>query len=616
LFSEFSSENIRNVAIIAHVDHGKTTLVDCLLKQSGIFHAKAEVKERVMDSIDLERERGITILAKNTAITYKDTKINIVDTPGHADFGGEVERALSMADGALLIVDSFEGPMSQTKFVLGKALEAGLQPVVVINKVDRPDSHCEEVHDEIIDLFIELEADDDQLEFPVIYASAKEGWAARNLSDERVNMQPLFATIVNHVDSPSVDTEGPFQMLVSNLQYDNYLGTYAIGRIQRGALRQGEEVSVINHDGSVQKGKASKLFVFDGLKKAEIEQVGAGEVAAVAGLEEVNIGETLADPREPEQLPVITVDEPTLSMTFMINDSPFAGQGGEYVTSRKLRERLFKELNTNVSLRVEKTQSADRFKVSGRGELHLSIFIENMRREGYELQVSKPQVIYKTVDGELMEPMEYLAVIIPEKAQGTIMGNLGERKATLVNMESAGGEDMRMDYLIPTRSLGGFRSQFLTETRGEGVMNYSFYGYEPYRGDIETRTHGSLIAWEKGVATTYGLLKAEERGTLFITPGTWVYEGMIVGANARDTDVEINVCKQKQLTNFRAASADEIVKLKEPRVLTLEDAIQYIDDDELVEITPKNIRLRKKHMDKNRRDKAKKRAEKELGSEA
>ncbi len=611
MVSEFSSTDIRNVAIIAHVDHGKTTLVDCLLKQSGTFHEKAEVRERVMDSIDLERERGITILAKNTAIIYKDTKINIVDTPGHADFGGEVERALSMADGALLIVDSVEGPGSQTKFVLRKALKAGLQPVVVVNKVDRPDSRCEEVHDEIIDLFIELEADDDQLDFPVIYASGKEGWAAENLSDKRSNVEPLFEVIVDYVDPPPVDAEGAFQMLVSNLQYDNYLGTYAIGRIQRGTLRQEEKVAVMHHDGAVTEGKASKLFVFDGLDKVETEKVGAGEVAAVTGLQEVNIGETLADPEKPEQLPVITIDEPTLSMTFMINDSPFAGQEGEYVTSRKLKERLNRELNTNVSLRVEETESPDRFRVSGRGALHLSIFIENMRREGYELQVSKPRVIYRTVDGELMEPVEHLTVIIPEEAQGAVMENLGERKATLVRMESAGGEDIRMDYHIPTRGLGGFRSQFLTETRGEGVMSYSFHGYEPYRGEIQTRTRGSLIAWEKGIATKYGLLQAEKRGTLFITPGTRVYEGMIIGANSRDTDLEINVCKRKQLTNFRADGADDTVRLQEPKILTLEEAIQYIRDDERVEITPKNIRLRKKYLDKNRRDKAKKEARKE-----
>ena len=614
--SELSAANIRNVAIIAHVDHGKTTLVDCLLKQSGTFHENAEVRERVMDSIDLERERGITILAKNTAIKYRDTKINIVDTPGHADFGGEVERALSMADGALLIVDSFEGPMSQTKFVLRKALKAGLQPVVVINKVDRPDSRCKEVHDEIIDLFIELEADDDQLDFPVIYASGKEGWAAESLSEQRINMQPLFEVIVDYVDPPPVDAGGSFQMLVSNLQYDNYLGTYAIGRINRGSLRRAEKVAIIHHDGTVTEGEASKLFVFDGLDKVETDQVGAGEIAAVAGLEEVNIGETLADPEKPEQLPVITVDEPTLSMTIMINDSPFAGQEGEYVTSRKIKERLFRELNTNVSLRVEETESPDRFRVSGRGVLHLSIFIENMRREGYELQVSRPRVIYRTVDGELMEPVEYLTVIIPEEAQGAIMENLGERKATLVRMESAGGEDIRMDYHIPTRSLGGFRSQFLTQTHGEGVMNYSFYGYEPYRGEIQTRTRGSLIAWEKGVATKYGLLQAEERGTLFIIPGTRVYGGMIIGANSRDTDLEINVCKRKQLTNFRAAGADDTVRLEEPNILSLEEAIQYIGDDELVEITPKNIRLRKKYLDKNKRDKARKKAQNQSDSDA
>ncbi len=597
------------MAIIAHVDHGKTTLVDCLLRQSGIFHEKAEVIERVMDSIDLERERGITILAKNTAIEYKGTKINIVDTPGHADFGGEVERALSMANGALLIVDSFEGPRSQTKFVLSKALKANLQPLVVINKSDRPDARPKEVLDEIIDLFFELGANDQQLDFPVVYTSAKEGWAVEHLDDPRINMEPLFETIVNDVDPPSVSVQGAFQMLVSNLEHDNYLGTYAIGRIERGVIRQAEDIAIIHHDGSLTKGKTAKLFVFDGLTKVEVEEVAAGDVAAVAGLE-VNIGETLVDPQRPEQLPVIKVDEPTLRMTFMVNNSPFAGLEGKYVTSRKLRERLARELNTNVSLRVEETDSPDQFRVSGRGELHLSVLIESMRREGYELQVSKPEVIYKTVDGVLMEPVEYLTVLIPEESQGAVMENLGRRKANLVSMASIGGGDMRLDYLVPTRSLSGFRSGFLTETRGEGVMNYSFHGYQPYKGEIQTRFQGSLIAWELGTAATYSLLQAEERGTLFIGPGTRVYEGMIIGVNSRDEDLGINVCKRKHLTNMRASGSDDTVKLKTPRILTLEEAIQYIGDDELVEITPESIRLRKKYLDRNERNRANKQAQK------
>ena len=607
--SELGKANIRNVAIIAHVDHGKTTLVDCLLRQSGIFHEKAEVIERVMDSIDLERERGITILAKNTAIEYKGTKINIVDTPGHADFGGEVERALSMANGALLVVDSFEGPRSQTKFVLSKALKANLQPLVVINKSDRSDARPEEVLDEIIDLFFELGANEQQLDFPVVYASAKEGWAVEHLDDQRMNMEPLFETIVDGVDPPSVNAQGAFQMLVSNLEHDNYLGTYAIGRIERGVIRQSDELAIIHHDGSLTKGKTAKLFVFNGLTKVEVEEVAAGDVAAVAGLE-VNIGETLADPQDPEQLPVIKVDEPTLMMTFMVNTSPFAGLEGKYVTSRKLRERLARELNTNVSLRVEETDSPDQFRVSGRGELHLSVLIESMRREGYELQVSKPEVIYKTVDGILMEPVEYLTVLIPEEAQGAVMENLGRRKANLVSMASVGGGDMRLDYLVPTRSLSGFRSGFLTETRGEGVMNYSFHGYQPYKGDIQTRFQGSLIAWELGTAATYSLLQAEERGTLFIEPGTRVYEGMIIGVNSRDKDLGINVCKRKHLTNMRASGSDDTVKLKTPRLLTLEEAIQYIGDDELVEITPDSIRMRKKYLDRHERDRANKQAKK------
>ncbi len=606
---DLSKRKIRNVAIIAHVDHGKTTLVDCLLRQSGIFHEKAEVIERVMDSIDLERERGITILAKNTAIEYKGTKINIVDTPGHADFGGEVERALSMANGALLIVDSFEGPRSQTKFVLSKALKANLQPLVVINKSDRPDARPKEVLDEIIDLFFELGANDQQLDFPVVYTSAKEGWAVEHLDDPRINMEPLFETIVNDVDPPSVSVQGAFQMLVSNLEHDNYLGTYAIGRIERGVIRQAEDIAIIHHDGSLTKGKTAKLFVFDGLTKVEVEEVAAGDVAAVAGLE-VNIGETLVDPQRPEQLPVIKVDEPTLRMTFMVNNSPFAGLEGKYVTSRKLRERLARELNTNVSLRVEETDSPDQFRVSGRGELHLSVLIESMRREGYELQVSKPEVIYKTVDGVLMEPVEYLTVLIPEESQGAVMENLGRRKANLVSMASIGGGDMRLDYLVPTRSLSGFRSGFLTETRGEGVMNYSFHGYQPYKGEIQTRFQGSLIAWELGTAATYSLLQAEERGTLFIGPGTRVYEGMIIGVNSRDEDLGINVCKRKHLTNMRASGSDDTVKLKTPRILTLEEAIQYIGDDELVEITPESIRLRKKYLDRNERNRANKQAQK------
>ncbi len=608
MVGETNTMQIRNVAIIAHVDHGKTTLVDCLLRQSGTFHEHADVIERVMDSIDLERERGITIMAKNTAVQYAGVKINIVDTPGHADFGGEVERALSMADGALLVVDSFEGPMAQTKFVLGKALQADLQPLVVINKSDRLNTRPKAVLDEIIDLFFELGASDKQLDFPVLYASAKEGWAVRNFTDPRIDMKPLFETIVDSVVPPAADPDGPFQMLVSNREHDNYLGTYAIGMIRRGTINRGDPIAIVHHDGSHSVGKATKVFVFDGLHKAEVQGAVAGDVAAIAGLEAVNIGETLADPETPEQLPVIQVDEPTLTMTFMVNNSPFAGQEGDYVTSRKLRERLARELNANVSLRVEETESPDQFRVSGRGELHLSILIESMRREGYELQVSKPEVIFKTVDGVLMEPIELLTVLVPEEVRGTVMEDLGRRKGTLVNMTSAGGGDIRMDYLVPTRGLGGFRSGFLTQTRGEGVMNYSFHGYEPHKGEIQTRFQGSLIAWETGTAVTYGLLGAEDRGILFIEPGTRVYAGMVVGMNNREQDLDINVCKRKHLTNMRASGSDDTVKLQEPRRMSLEVAIDFIADDELVEITPQTIRLRKKYLVKTERDRASKRA--------
>lgn len=603
-----SEDRIRNIAIIAHVDHGKTTLVDCLLSQSGMFHDKAAPVERVMDSIDLERERGITILAKNTAVVYKGIKINIVDTPGHADFGGEVERALSMVNGVLLIIDASEGPMSQTKFVLAKALQANLQPLVVINKGDRPNARPADVLNEVIDLFFELGANEQQLDFPVLYASAKEGWAVRDWSDQRLSMEPLFDAIVNYVNPPKSDPHGPFQMLVSNLEHDNYLGKYAIGMIKRGSLGSGEQVVIIHHNGTVSKGKATGIYAYSGLKKVEVEKAFAGDVVAIVGLEEINIGETVADPNHPEQLPVITVDEPTLSMTFMVNNSPFAGQEGEYVTSRKLRERLLRELNSNVSLRVEETGSPDQFKVSGRGELHLSILIENMRREGYELQVSKPEVIYKTIDGVLSEPVEYLIMHIPEDVQGVVMEKLGRRKGELVNMVPAGGGDVRLDYLVPARGLVGFRSEFLTETRGRGVMNYSFYGYQPYKGEIQTRFKASLVAWETGEAVTYGLLQAEERGTLFIVPGTRVYEGMVVGVNSRDRDVEVNVCKRKHLTNIRASGSDDTVRLKEPRLLSLEEAIEFIGDDELVEVTPKSIRLRKKFLNKGERERYHKQA--------
>lgn len=598
-----SCSNIRNIAIIAHVDHGKTTLVDCMLKQSGIFRENEVVQERVMDSNDLERERGITILAKNTAVSYNGIKINIVDTPGHADFGGEVERALSMVDGVLLIVDAFEGPMPQTKFVLRKALEAGLNPVVVVNKVDRPDARPHEVIDEVFDLFLELGANEKQLDFPIIYASAREGWARKEVEDQGRDMEPLFEAIISKVSPPDCDPDGPFQMLVANLEHDNYLGKYAVGRVYRGTVNQGQTIAVIRHEGAIEKGKIAKLFVYSGLKKVEVNSAGAGDVVSIAGLEEVNIGETLSDVETPEQLPVITVDEPTLSMNFMVNNSPFAGQDGEFVTSRKLRERLFRELDSNVSLRVEETDSPDSFQVSGRGELHLSILIENMRREGYELQVSKPEVIYKTIAEQVMEPMEHLVIDVPEDAMGPVIENLGRRKAEMLNMTNNGTGDVRIEFNIPARGLIGFRTEFLTETRGRGTMNHTFNGYQPFKGDIKTRFNGALIAWETGEAVTYGMLQAEERGILFIEPGTKVYEGMIVGMNNRDKDLEVNVCKRKQLTNMRASGSDETVKLKEPRLLSLEEAIEFIADDELVEITPNFIRMRKKILNKDDRAK-------------
>jgi GTP-binding protein len=600
--------DIRNIAIIAHVDHGKTTLVDAMLKQSGVFRDNEVVNERVMDSNDLERERGITILAKNTAVYYKGCKINIVDTPGHADFGGEVERALSMVDGVLLVVDSFEGPMPQTKFVLRKALEKNLNPVVVVNKIDRPDARPHEVIDEVFDLFLDLGANDEQLDFPIIYVSARDGLAKNEMDDHSSSLEPLFEAIINHVSPPRVDKQGPFQMLVTNLEYDSYLGKYAIGRINRGSIGSGQPIAIINHNSLITHGKIAKLFVYKGLKKVNVSLAVAGDIIAIAGLEEVNIGETLTDINDPEQLPVITVDEPTLSMTFVVNNSPFAGQEGVYVTSRKLRERLYKELESNVSLRVEDTDSPDSWVVSGRGELHLSILIETMRREGYELQVSKPEVIFKKIDGNIMEPVEYLILDIPEDAMGTVMENLGKRKAEMVNMSGSGLEQIRLEYKIPARGLIGFRSEFLTETRGRGIMNHIFSGYEPYKGEFKTRHQGALIAWETGEAVTYGMLQVEDRGTLFIQPGTKVYEGMIVGQNNRDRDLEVNVCKRKQLTNMRASGSDETIRLKEPCILTLEEAIEFINDDEYVEVTPASIRMRKKILDKQDRTKAVKQA--------
>lgn len=599
-------ENIRNVAIIAHVDHGKTTLVDAMLRQSGIFRENEQIHERVMDSNDLERERGITILSKNTAVTYKDTKINIVDTPGHADFGGEVERVLRMVDGVLLLVDSFEGTMPQTRFVLKKALQLNLKPIVVINKIDRPEARPNEVIDEVLELFIELGANDEQLDFPIVYASSREGYAVHSLDDEPKNLVPLFETLINHVPAPSGYMDEPLQFLVSNIDYDEYVGRIAVGRVERGIIKTGQSAVLCTKDGSVENVKISKLYVFSALKRIEADSAMMGDIIAVSGISDINIGETVCDANKPDPLPFIDIDEPTISMTFSVNNSPFAGREGTFVTSRHLRDRLFRELETNVSLRVEETDSPDSFKVSGRGELHLSILIETMRRQGYEFQVSKPNVIYKEVNGEVFEPMEHLIVDVPEDFMGVVMEKLGTRKAEMINMHSSQQGYMRLEFKIPSRGLIGYRSEFLTDTKGNGIMNHVFHGFEPLKGEISRRQRGSMVAWEDGEAVTYGLYNAQERGSLFISPGTKVYEGMIVGENSRNEDIVINVCKKKHVTNMRASGSDEALRLTPPVTLSLEQCLEFIEDDELVEITPKNIRLRKKILDTDLRAKSRK----------
>lgn len=597
-------ENIRNIAIIAHVDHGKTTLVDGMLRQSGIFRENEQVRERVLDSNDLERERGITILAKNTAVNYKGIKINIVDTPGHADFGGEVERVLKMVDGVLLLVDAFDGPMPQTRFVLSKALKLDLKPVVVVNKIDRPGARPAEVVDEVLELFIELGANDEQIEFPVIYASSREGYAVRNPGDEKKDLEPLLDAIINEVPAPCGEVEKPLQLLVSNIDYDDYVGRIAVGRIDRGALKSGQQVVVCRKDGGVTPAKAGRMYVFEGLKRIEAAEASAGDIVAVSGLGEINIGETICDPGAPEPLPFVNIDEPTVSMTFSVNNSPFAGKEGIYVTSRHLRDRLFKEIETDVSLRVEETDSPDSFKVSGRGELHLSILIETMRRQGYEFQVSKPKVIMKEIDGVVYEPIELLMIDIPEEFMGAVIEKLGARKAEMADMRSVSDGYMRLEFKIPARGLIGYRSEFLTDTKGNGIMNHVFYGHEPYKGDIPGRQRGSLVAWEDGGAVTYGLYNAQERGSLFISPGARVYEGMVVGENARNEDIVVNVCKKKHVTNMRASGSDEALRLTPPRLLSLEQALEFISDDELVEVTPDSIRLRKRILDTELRAKA------------
>lgn len=595
-------ENLRNVAIIAHVDHGKTTLVDALLKQSHIFRENEKVAERVMDSNDLERERGITILSKNTAVMHNNVKINIVDTPGHADFGGEVERVLNMVDGVLLLVDAFEGPMPQTKYVLRKALEQKLKPIVVINKIDRPDQRVKEVEDEVLELFMELDADDDQLDFPVVYASARDGIAKLSMDDEGKNMDPLFQVLIKEIPAPSGDIDGPLQFMVTTLDYDDYVGKIAVGRIVRGRMKTGQQVAIMNGE-STRKAKIGRVYTYNGLNRVETDEAAMGDIIAFIGIEDINIGETVADVENPEALPSISIDEPTLSMVFSVNNSPFAGREGEFVTSRHLRERLFKEVQTNVSMKVEETESPDAFKVSGRGELHLAVLIETMRREGYELQVGKPRVIYKRINDQLCEPLEHLTIDVPQEFMGTVMENLGARKAELINMNELAGY-LRMEFIIPARGLIGFRAQFLTSTKGNGIMNHVFHGYAPFKGEIPGRTRGALVAFEDGETTPYGLNSVQDRGTLFVGPNEPVYTGRIIGENAREMDMDVNPCKKKHVTNMRSSSSDEAVRLVPPRIFSLEQALEWINDDELVEVTPKSIRMRKTILDRAARAKA------------
>ena len=601
-----TTDNLRNVAIIAHVDHGKTTLVDAMLKQSHVFRANEQVAERVMDSGDIERERGITILSKNTAIMYKDIKINIVDTPGHADFGGEVERVLNMVDGVLLLVDAFEGPMPQTKYVLRKALEQKLKPIVVINKIDRPDQRVDDVYDEVLELFMDLGADDDQLDFPVVYCAARDGIAKLDMADDSKDLEPLMDMLIKEIPAPKGDAEGPLQMMVTTLEADEYVGKVAIGRIMRGTARPNQSVVLLAGDEEV-KAKIGKVLVYEGLKKVETASAGLGEIVALTGLGDVHIGQTVADAVNPEALPTINIDEPTLSMTFGVNTSPFAGREGQFVTSRHLRDRLYKEVETNVALRVEETDAADVFKVSGRGELHLSILIETMRREGYEMQVGKPEVIYKTINGQRCEPMENLTVEVPQEYMGTVMELLGKRKAELSNMTEGNGY-MRLEFIVPARGLIGFRSELLTSTQGNGIMSHVFHGYAPYKGDMEAREHGSLVAFEEGETTGYGIYTLQDRGTMFISPNQAVYEGMIVGENSRELDIDINPCKQKHVSNMRTSSSDEAIRLTPPRILSLEQALEYINEEELVEVTPQSIRLRKAVLDHSTRGRARKNA--------
>ena len=602
--NEFTRNDIRNIAIIAHVDHGKTTLVDALLRQSNVFRTNEKVEERVMDSNDLEKERGITILSKNTAVHYNGVKINIIDTPGHADFGGEVERVLKMVESVLLVVDSYEGAMPQTKFVLRKALELGLKPIVVINKIDKPDARPEEVIDEIFELFLELGADDEQLDFPIVYASARDGVATINIDEPKDNMKDLFDTIIEKVESPKGSIEESLQMLVTTLDSSEYVGKIAIGKITRGIAKKNQQAAVVRQDGTVTKFKISSLYTHDGLKRIEVDEAQLGDIVAISGISDVNIGETITDAQNPEGLPFVKIDEPTLNMNFMVNDSPFAGREGDFVTSRHLRDRLLKELETNVSLKVKEI-TPDCFEVSGRGELHLSILIETMRREGYEFQVSKPNVITKIDEnGVKVEPIEHLTIDVPEEFMGPVMEKLGPRKAEMVNMTSAVNGYSRLEFKIPARGLIGFRNEFMTDTKGNGIMNHVFDGFEKYKGEIPGRSRGSIVVFESGEAVTYGLFNAQERGTLFIEPGTEVYAGMVCGECSRADDIDVNICKKKQLTNTRSSGADDALKLTPVRQMSLEQCLEFINNDELVEVTPVNVRMRKRILDSAQRKRA------------
>ena len=600
-------EDVRNIAIIAHVDHGKTTLVDELLKQSGVFRANQEVAERVMDSNDIERERGITILSKNTAVFYKDVKINIIDTPGHADFGGEVERVLKMVNGVILVVDAFEGSMPQTKFVLKKALELNLPVIVCINKIDRPEARPEEVVDEVLELLMDLDATDEQLDCPFVYASAKGGYASLDPNEQGKDMTPLFDTILNYIPAPEGDPEAPTQVLISTIDYNEYVGRIGVGKVDRGTISVNQDVVIVNHHDpdKMRKVKVSRLYEFDGLNKVEVQNATIGSIVAISGISDLHIGDTLCAPETPEAIPFQKISEPTISMQFNVNDSPLAGTEGKFVTSRHLRDRLFRELNTDVSLRVEETDSTDSFKVSGRGELHLSVLIENMRREGYEFSVSKAEVLYHyDENGKKLEPMELAYIDVDDEFSGSVIQKLGERKGELRNMHTNSNGSTRLEFSIPARGLIGYRGEFMTDTKGTGVLNTIFNGYEPYKGDIQYRKQGSLIAFESGESITYGLFNAQERGALFIGPGVKVYAGMVIGQTGKAEDIEINVCKTKKLTNTRSSSADEALKLTPPRVLSLEQALEFIDTDELLEITPKSLRIRKKILDPTMRKRA------------